>query len=61
VGKSRINPLCIHSQEPCRNGWQLVCWTAPPVEARMWANTTGDTRWRDSSLRLRSFQAGSVL
>ena len=61
VANSRMSPLCIQSQPPCRNGWQLVCWIAPPVEARMCANTSCDSRWRARSLRLRSFQAGSTL
>jgi hypothetical protein len=34
---------------------------APPVEARMCANTSGETRCRARSFRLRSFQAGSTL
>ena len=36
-----MEPLCIHSQRPCRNGWQFVCCTGVPVDARMWANTIG--------------------
>src|SRR5437764_13651567 len=31
-----------------------------PVDARMWAKTSGDSRWRDSWRRLRSVHAGSV-
>src|SRR5215203_7075348 len=54
-------PLCIHNQRPWRNGWQLVCWTGDPVDARMCASTRGDTICPASSRRLRSFQAGSVL
>ena len=46
---------------PWRNGWQLVCWTAVPVEARMWARKRGDSTWPATSRRLRSFQAGSML
>jgi hypothetical protein len=38
-GKPRISPLWTHSQRPRRNGWPLVCWTAVPVEARMWARS----------------------
>ncbi len=56
-----MKPLCIQSHFPYLNGWQLVCWIAPPVEARMWAKTSGETRWRARSFRLRSFQAGSML
>ena len=40
--KSRMAPLCIQSQRPCRNGWQFVSWIAVPVEARMWAKTSGE-------------------
>ena len=32
-----MNPLCMNSHRPCRNGWQLVCWTADPIAARMYA------------------------
>jgi hypothetical protein len=56
-----MTPLCIHNQLPWRNGWQLVCWTADPVVARMWAKTRREVARIDSSRRLRSFQAGSVL
>ena len=59
--KSRISPLCIHSQRPWRNGWQLVCCTGEPVEARMWAKNSGALTLAASSRRLRSFQAGSML
>ena len=59
--KPSMKPLCIHSQRPCRNGWQLVCCTGEPVEARMCAKTSGDEMWPESSCRLRSFQAGSML
>jgi hypothetical protein len=41
-------------------GWQFVCWTAEPLEARMWANTSGEATCMASSRRLRSFQAGST-
>ena len=54
-------PLCIQSQRPWRKGWQLVCWTAVPVVARMWAKTRPAAAWAESSRRLRSFQAGSML
>ena len=56
-----MSPLCIHSQLPWRNGWQFVCWIAEPVEARMCAKTRPADAWPESSRRLRSFQAGSVL
>ena len=56
-----MTPLCIHSQRPWRNGWQFVCCTAEPVEARMWAKTRPADAWAESSWRLRSFQAGSAL
>jgi hypothetical protein len=56
-----MEPLCIHSQRPCRNGWQFVCCTGVPVDARMWANTIGLVMWPAISRRLRSFQAGSML
>ena len=59
--KSRITPLCIHSQRPWRNGWQFVCWTGLPLDARMWAKTMCERTCRASSRRLRSFQAGSML
>ena len=45
--KSRITPLCIHSQRPWRNGWQFVCWTGEPDEARMCANTSGELMCAD--------------
>ena len=51
----------MNSQFWYRNGWQLVCWIAPPVEARTCANTSGETRCLARSARLRSFHAGSVL
>ena len=35
--------------------------TAEPLEARMWARTSGEVTCSASSRRLRSFQAGSVL
>ncbi len=58
---SRIIPLCMNSHLPWRNGWQFVCWMAPPVEARMCASTSGDFRCAEMFWRLRSFQAGSTL
>ena len=54
-------PLCIHSQRPCRNGWQFVCCTGEPMAARMCANTRGEEMCAARSRRLRSFQAGSML
>ena len=51
----------MNSQRPWRNGWQFVCWTGEPVEARMCANTSPELIWPESSRRLRSFQAGSML
>ena len=51
----------MNSQLPWRNGWQFVCWTGEPVDARMWASTRGDLICPASSRRLRSFHAGSVL
>jgi hypothetical protein len=42
-------------------GWQFVCWIGDPEEARMCANTIGDSMCAASSRRLRSFQAGSIL
>src|SRR5215207_6246719 len=59
--KSFTNPLWTHSQRPWRKGWQLVCWTAVPVEARMCARKMGDSTWLATSRRLRSFHAGSML
>ena len=53
-------PLCIHSQRPWRNGWQFVCCTGDPVEARMCAKTSGDSTCAASSRRFRSFHAGSI-
>ena len=61
TGHSRIAPLCIQSQRPWRNGWQFVCWIAVPVEARMCANTSGETRCCARSFEFLSFQAGSTL
>ena len=61
AANSRMTPLCIHNHRPCRKGWQFVCWIAVPVEARMWAKTSGDSRWHDRSFRFRSLQAGSTL
>ena len=54
-------PLCIQSQRPWRNGWQFVCCTGVPVEARMCAKTRPERTCAASSRRLRSFQAGSML
>src|SRR5918997_236736 len=59
--KSCTRPLWTQSHRPYRNGWQLVCWTAVPVEARMCARKSGDSTWPATSRRLRSFQAGSML
>ena len=56
-----MTPLCIHSQRPCRNGWQFVSCTGVPDEARMCAKTTPDSRCAASSRRFRSFHAGSTL
>ena len=39
-----MNPLCIQSQFPWRKGWQFVCCTGDPDEARMWAKTSLDSR-----------------
>ena len=58
LANSRIIPLWTQSQRPWRKGWQLVCWTAVPVEARMWARNSGEATWPASSRRLRSLQAG---
>lgn len=60
AAKSPRCPLCIHSQRPCRKGWQFVCWTVEPLEARMCAKTSREATCMASSRRLRSFQAGSV-
>ena len=35
-----MTPLCIHSQRPWRKGWQFVCCTGEPDEARMCAKTS---------------------
>ncbi len=56
-----MSPLCIHSQRPWRKGWQFVCWIGEPEEARMWANTSGDSMCAARSRRFRSFHAGSTL
>ena len=56
-----IDPLCIHSQRPWRNGWQFVHCTGVPVAALMWAKTTPERTWPASSRRFLSFQAGSTL
>ena len=61
MSKSRIAPLCMNSQFLYRKGWQFVCWTGLPVDARTCAKTSGDSMCRESSCRLRSFQAGSML
>jgi len=37
VAKPSLNPLCMNSQWSWRNGWQLVCWTAGPIAARVCA------------------------
>ena len=58
---SRIMPLCIQSQRPCWNGWQFVCWTGDPVEARMCAKTRPDVRCAERARRFQSFHAGSML
>ena len=59
--KPSTKPLCMKSQRPLRNGWQFVCCTGEPVEARMCAKTSGEAMCPDNSRRLRSFQAGSML
>ena len=59
--KPSMYPLCMNSHEPARNGWQLVCCTGEPIAARMCAKTCGECTWAATSLRLRSFQAGSML
>ena len=56
-----MTPLCIHSQRPWRKGWQFVCWTGEPEEARMCAKTSWERTCADRSRRFRSFQAGSTL
>ena len=38
----------------------MVCCTAVPVKARMWAKNCGEWMWEVTSLRLGSFQAGSM-
>src|SRR4029450_5785452 len=53
-----MRPLWTHSQRPWRNGWQLVCWTAVPVEARMWARNSGEETWPARSGGLRGRQGG---
>ena len=55
------SPLCIQSQRPYRNGWQLVCCTAEPLVARMCASTTPERTCPASSRRFRSLHAGSML
>ena len=59
--KPSTKPLCMNSQRPLRNGWQFVCCTGEPVEARMCAKTSGEAMCPENSRRLRSFQAGSML
>ena len=56
-----MSPLCIHSQRPWRNGWQFVCWTGEPDDARMCAKTISDRTCAARSRRFRSFHAGSML
>ena len=53
--------MCIHSQRPCRNGWQLERCTGVPVDARMWANSSGVVIRPAISRRFLSFHAGSTL
>ena len=59
--KPLMTPLCTNSQRPCRNGWQLVCWTGVPVVARMWARNSGDSTCEASSRRFASLHAGVTL
>jgi hypothetical protein len=61
AAKPSMNPLCIHSQRPYRNGWQFVCCTADPIAARMCAKNSGERTCPASSRRFASFQAGSML
>ena len=55
-----MSPLCIQSQVPWRKGWQFVCCTGDPDEARMCAKTSPDSRCAARSRRFRSFHAGSM-
>src|SRR3954470_13917613 len=61
AANSFMYPLCMNSQRPWRKGWQFVCCTALPIAARMCAKKCDELTCAASSLRLRSFQAGSVL
>ena len=54
-------PLCMNSQFPNRNGWQLVCWIGGPAAARTWLKNSGDSTAPVSSRRFWSFHAGSTL
>ena len=56
-----MKPLCMNSQRPWRNGWQLVCSTGVPVAARMCARNSGERTWEAISRRLRSPHAGATL
>ena len=58
--KSASDPLCIHSQRPWRNGWQLLRCTGVPLEARTCANSSGVRMCAAISRRFSSFQAGWV-
>src|SRR3954453_22121062 len=51
----------MNSQLSWRKGWQLVCCTALPIAARMCVKNSGELMCSESSLRLLSFHAGSVL
>jgi hypothetical protein len=61
AGKLLTSPLCIHSQRPCRNGWQLVSCTGEPLDARMWAKMARELMCAARLRRFRSFHAGSTL
>ena len=56
-----MNPLWTNIHWPYRNGWQLVCCTGVPVEARTWARNSGELICALTSRRLRSPHAGDAL
>ena len=55
------DPLCMNSQFPCRNGWQLLRCTGVPDDARMCAKSSRVSIWSATSRRFSSFHAGSML
>jgi hypothetical protein len=53
-------PLCIHINERCRKGWQLLSERFPSVVARTCAKIKEDVVFEARRSRLMQFHAGMV-